>query len=475
MTLTATYQVSDAAYAYGGVHLTMSSAPAGTDFAVVQRSTDGITWTTVRGGDRLPVASGAAVLDDYEFVVGVSNQYRAQFIDVDLLPTYIATGTVQSGNNTSLVPPHPAGLAVGDLKLIHASIRNSGTGTVNTPAGWTQLVVNGNMAVLGKIHVGGDTAPTVTFAGGAAGEDTLAVMANFRNAQMTPDRLSHLLNGVAQDITSPSMILPSAGMLLLMGWKQDDWTGVAPPTFATEIADFSATAGNDAGQCWYYFSSPPGNIGITFTPTNMVVTGGATAISRSSLASFPVVTYTQTDTASITPATTFDEVWIKNPQKPGNNVKVLPTDMSEITRRARTGLIDVLGRTMPVAVTDVASSRSFTIEVDVGDNVVARDMDNRLASGDPMYLQGPATDDDVPTLYFVCGDVTRLRDAKGSPSSTFRIPITEVAKPGSTVAGITYQWSDVYGTYVDWAATIAANATWADLINKISNTITIVN
>src|SRR5690606_16416623 len=39
----------------------------------VERSTDQIRWTTVRGGAALAVTGGTVSLDDYEFVPGVPN------------------------------------------------------------------------------------------------------------------------------------------------------------------------------------------------------------------------------------------------------------------------------------------------------------------------------------------------------------------------------------------------------------------
>jgi len=44
--------------------------------ATIQRSTDGIIWTTVRGGVSLTVNAGTVTLDDYEFAAGVVNYYR---------------------------------------------------------------------------------------------------------------------------------------------------------------------------------------------------------------------------------------------------------------------------------------------------------------------------------------------------------------------------------------------------------------
>lgn len=475
MSLTATYSAVAPSYQYGGVRLTAASAPAGSDYGFFERSLDGITWTTVRGGDRVQLNAGGAILDDYEFNPNVSNQYRVRYIDVDAVPSYVAAGTAQTGNNASLTPPHPAGLATGDFKLILASIRNSGTGTVNTPAGWTQVATSGNFTLLGKAHAPGDVAPLVTFAGGAAGEDTLAQMIAIRGAQNFANVIRTILNGSAQDILPPgSAVFQTACLFLTCVWKQDDYTSTSTPPSGTKIAEVTSIAGNDAGMSWSYNLSGTGNVGVTYTPGTITVTGGAAAISRAMVVMIGPADYTGTDTASVTPVVAWNEFWLKNPSRPGNNIKVCITEIGDITRPARTARFDVLGRTVPVAVSDLAGGRQFDLSIDVLGNGAADDMDNRLASGDPMYLQAPGPNDDCPTLYFVCGDVVRSRDAKGSPSHTFHIPVFEVAAPGSTIAGATYLWSDVVATYVDWNAEIAANATWSDLINRINNTVIIV-
>lgn len=49
------------------------------DLADFLRTTDGITWTTVRGGSNVPLAGGTeATIDDYEFPVGVPVTYRVE-------------------------------------------------------------------------------------------------------------------------------------------------------------------------------------------------------------------------------------------------------------------------------------------------------------------------------------------------------------------------------------------------------------
>jgi len=101
-------------------------------------------------------------------------------------------------------------------------------------------------------------------------------------------------------------------------------------------------------------------------------------------------------------------------------------------------------------------------------------MDNRLALGEPLFLQAPTQPDAIPTIYFVAGDVSYVEDALSSGSYTFTIPVIEVAKPGSTVFGDLYFWSDVVANYATWTDVVAANATWSILMDRISTNSVIV-
>lgn len=195
--------------------------------------------------------------------------------------TYVGAAAASTGSNTSLTPALPTGLAARDLLLVVASIRNSGAGTVNTPAGWTQIIASGNLAVLGRFYVTGVTAPTVTFAGGVANADTIARCVAFRG--VSPDALAQSvsaaqLNGSAQNIGYPALDVPEDAYALLMAlWKQDDQTSLTTPAGWTSIGLTSTTTGDDASQALFYqIQTAEADI----LAGSSTVTGGAAAISR---------------------------------------------------------------------------------------------------------------------------------------------------------------------------------------------------
>lgn len=68
---------------------TAGAFPTGSTW-LVQRSTDLVTWATVRGGQDVPVDAATLPLDDYGFETGAENNYRVQVhaSDGDLLWTF---------------------------------------------------------------------------------------------------------------------------------------------------------------------------------------------------------------------------------------------------------------------------------------------------------------------------------------------------------------------------------------------------
>lgn len=204
--------------------------------------------------------------------------------------TFGAAGTASTGSSGSRTPGLPAGAASGNLILIFASTRNSGTGTVDTPANWTRLGIfpsSCNAQVFARIYDGVWSMPTVTFTGGAANEDTIAQSASLPGKWHSTSNIligaASCLNASAQDITYPGVSRPNADncIAIYFGWKQDDYTSVATIASATEIQEASTAAGNDASQIWDYVIQ---TAAAAIPSGTFVVTGGAAAISRGALA-----------------------------------------------------------------------------------------------------------------------------------------------------------------------------------------------
>lgn len=197
---------------------------------------------------------------------------------------FIAQGAVSAqGTPTTLTPALPAGLQPGDVTLCWATVR---TGAVVAPDGWEELVVSGNCSLIGRVHREGETAgPPLTFTGTVANGTAYAQCFGFRGVHRNLAELVHISaessNASAQNITVPALTITEDDCLVLvLGWKADDWTSVAALAgqFFTELSDTSTTTGDDVGLEVQYRVNVGTNTDVT--ATSLTVTGGASAISR---------------------------------------------------------------------------------------------------------------------------------------------------------------------------------------------------
>lgn len=424
--------------------------------AVFERSTDQISWTTVRGGSAVAVVSGSAALDDYEFIPDVLNYYR---VSAALTPVFVAAGTAATANNASVTPGLPAGATAGDVLLLEASIRNSGAGTPNTPSGYSLLVNMGNVAIFGKVHTGSESAPTVTFTGGVTNADTLGRMCAARNIDLQPAAVQTQLNASAQNISLPALAVPRDKMLLILAaWKQDDWSSVTSGlTGFTAIGSAVSTAGDDAAQAWSYLIQ---TAKADLPASSATVTGGAAAISRGAAVAFAPTTPTQT--GSVTP--TLSTAWLKSISRPFLNTPVVPVKPVPILETApRHGIFEVVGRSFPVAVTDSRASKEYALQVFAETEEERARVDLIVASGDPVFLQLPAGSP-RPTMYAVIGSTSH-----NPLTDVYTLPLRQVAAPGPDIIGSTATWQTVINSYATWADVIAANPTWADLLELVAS------
>lgn len=213
--------------------------------------------------------------------------------------TYVGAGAAVHGDNATLHPAFPAGIVAGDVIVIETEIRNTAAfaGDVNTPGGWTQLLNLGHIVVVAQEWDGSFTAPSCVFSGGSAGDTTSARCYALRGAKVslagTPVSVT---NGSAQNIATPAFTPSRNGSIVLVGgWKQDDWTSVAALAGLTEISDSPTVTGNDQGIVLdYVIQTTIATVGAT----SFVVTGGASAVSKGwalGINAAPVLTVAEQD------------------------------------------------------------------------------------------------------------------------------------------------------------------------------------
>jgi hypothetical protein len=170
-------------------------------------------------------------------------------------------------------------------------------------------------------------------------------------------------------------------------------------------------------------------------------------------------------TGSITP--TLDRVWLKNLARPFLNRAITVTDWSDVEQPSRNGVFDIVGRTLPVAVTDVRTSRRYTLTVmaDTADD--AEELRLCLAAGDPVLLHVPE-DCDVPGMYAVVGDVSIARRSPRAKRRFLTLPMVECAAPGPDIIGATATYQTIVNNYATYADLLAAFATYQDVLELIA-------
>lgn len=181
------------------------------------------------------------------------------------------------------------------------------------------------------------------------------------------------------------------------------------------------------------------------------------------------------DAGSIT--VDLDQVWLKSITRPFLNRAVEVRNWSDVTRPARNGVFDIVGRSYPVVVTDVRGSRQYTLEINTVTLGEAEELDLVLASGDPIFLHAPSAfrmpEVLMKSTYAVVGNSGERRTGKRGWRA-FTLPLTEVAAPHHSIVGMTVTWQSVINAYATWADVIAANVTWADLLDRIGDPIDVL-
>jgi len=314
-----------------------------------QRSLNNLTWTTVRGGETVPVVAGAASLDDYEFTPNVPNYYRI-----------VVTPTVQTTD----------------------------------PSGST----------------------------------------------------------LAEDMTTSETLWDISGVTPADVWTTgSDPAGLYDWMVGTERVRVTAMPSATG-------SGPYLQTGTVTRSVNGVVTTHLTGAA--------VHLYTETWASSITP--TQAAVWMKSISRPFLNRPITVVDHGDITREARNGVFSVIGRSNPVAVTDVRLAREFTLTVKADTVSDADAIEVVLAGGDPLYIQVPPDGKDIPGGYVVVGAMTRRRYGHLSARRWFDLPCTTVAPPGAGVVGATNTWAALVAAYGTWADVLTAFGTWQAVADYVA-------
>lgn len=217
----------------------------------------------------------------------------------NVTPSFVGVGTSDHDSNAAITPTLPASWQPGDLLLLFTAIRNSPTGFANAPDNtWDLLLDMANVRLFGKYAQSGESTPTVTFTAGVANATTSGTIAAFRGVGRTVHKkATPLLNAAAQNIAYPGLTVTRDNCLVLvLGWKQDDWTSVATLAGFSEIGEPSSTTGDDQGLVWDYVLQ---STATSIPSGSFTVTGGTSQISRGGVIALASDVQTLTVTRSV--------------------------------------------------------------------------------------------------------------------------------------------------------------------------------
>lgn len=437
-----------------------------------QRSTNGgAAWTTVRGGGAVTIVGGAAAVDDFEFSDGVVNDYRV------VVPTVVDTftrtvangwGTADTGQVWSTSGGVAGNYSVGSGHGIHIPTAvNSSRNTV-LPVNVDDATIRAAIRIP-QLATGGPLMPAL-FARRVDGSNMYLAEVLANSDQTMTARIRRFEAAVGTQLATATLPLTHAAATWYAArWELDGpdmrlkvWTAGAaePATWSVEAADSTFASGGAGARS----AANTGNTNVNpeLWYDDLLVDDGFT---------------TTLMTASITPDLAGDAcddtpVWIKSIARPFLNRPVAVVQRGEptITRRSRAGVFDIVGRSFPIAVSDLRSSRQWTMYVRTYSHTDAQEMDLILASGDPLYVQVPAgCAASVPGGYVSVGDTTQSWHPLRPTQCLWTLPLTEVAPPGPDVVGVTISWQGVINSYSSWSTVIAGNATWADLLADVGS------
>lgn len=446
--------------------------------ALVERSVDQIRWTTVRSGAAAPVDGTTGAMTqvyDYEFAAGVPNYYRitanASVVVQDAFARTVAAGSLGSADTGQ-------------------------TYVLETPLA-TDYLVNGTRAV---ITPSGTTYRSAKVDLGAGKGTDVRVRFRFQLSALPPTNFWEVGADLRQtDVSNrylPKLRITSAGVLSFLLNKivgGVETTMATLPIGGTVAPGFdymfqAEVTGPDTGnvvsaKVWLATSTEPATYTVTATtsappPASTGTRYGfvcdndsSTFTSSLQVDDLQVIDLspgtTPAASGSITPVLT--AIWLKSPARPFLNQKVqvvLPTAFT-VTRPARNDVNAIVGRSLPVGVTDVRGGQSYTLLIRTEAEDDTQTLEYLLASGDVVFLQKPGgLPRSVPGGYYAIGDATQTFHPLRTSRVLFSLPLTEVAAPGPYVTGAESGWASVLATYGSWPAVQAANPGWADLLAR---------
>lgn len=166
----------------------------------------------------------------------------------------------------------------------------------------------------------------------------------------------------------------------------------------------------------------------------------------------------QTFTGAVTQDLT--SVWFKSISQAFLNQSTKITGVGDISRANRSGIFPVVGRSLPVVISDVRGSKQIALQVNTLTDDQRDDFDYLLASGDPVFVHVPSTNNKVQGGYYNIDDSGEVLVGIPTDQRFFNLQLTQIAAPTDDILPVTFSWNGVRRLYPTWDAVRAANASW---------------
>lgn len=264
---------------------------------------------------------------------------------------------------------------------------------------------------------------------------------------------------VSQGVTVGIDFLDSSGVVL-------SGAGTTATVLASTTITYSATAPANTVAARVF-------VQMTGTPASGVTTNIASIVLSNAAGSA---------TSGATGIASRGAAWLKDPLRPGGNVRVdfcwdpnplcTPTEgvfwqsLDVEQQAANAAVFNVNNQPNPLVVSKFRSSVTSTLTL-VSRTFADRDRLNALLQpGSPLLFQAP-DEYGMPDRYMSIGTdtVSRILPDHRIPIRVFGLPHSVVSAPGGPMQGVVgARWSDTCNRYATWAAVNAAGLTWTQVL-----------
>ena len=159
-----------------------------------------------------------------------------------------------------------------------------------------------------------------------------------------------------------------------------------------------------------------------------------------------------------------NEDWLRSLSNPSRSMVVSVQDFASKGSAGRVSLYQVHGRRLPVAVTDVMTAYTGTINL-YAEGSDVNELDDLIRDGYPIMLHTPPAHGE-DRFYFVVTAATWSRVARlaDDPGRTLTLEVAEVDSSRLIlgVSPVQYTWAELASTYGDWDA-VQVFDTWRDI------------